>query len=144
MKLSRRARTRLQSWRDWCLLLAIVTCVVLILGIVYSRRNVHRVRVQPGHTTRLKVELAMQKDWKSKNYVTDMGLPVRCRVITPGRSDQVSLTVTATGHGLHMLWAELEILAYSDAKPGTRERKLDFTINGQGGWPQAKVIIEVH
>ena len=72
-----------------------------------------------------------------------MGLPVRCRVITPGSSDQVSLTVTGTGHGLHKLWAELEILAYSDAKRGTRERRLEFTINGKGDWPQATVIIDV-
>ena len=144
MTLSRRTRTRLKSWRDWCLLLAIVACLGLIFGFVYSRRNVHRVRVQPGQSVRLKIELAMQKNWKSKSFVSDMGLPVRCRVLTPGNSDQVSLTVTGTGHGLHKLWAELEILAHSEAKPGTRERKLDFTINGQGGWPQATVIIEVH
>lgn len=143
MKLSRRTRTRLKSWRDWCLLLAIVACVGSIFGFVYIRRHVYRVNVKPGHTTRLKVELAMQKNWMSKSFVTELGLPVRCRVLTPGNADQVSLTVTGTGHGLHKLWAELEILAYSDAKSGTRERKLDFTINGQGGWPQATVIIEV-
>lgn len=143
MKLSRRTRTRLQSLRDWCLLLVILAGVFSVFGFVYSRRNVHRVRVQPGHTTRLKVELAMQKDWRSKSFVKETGLPVRCRVISPGVSDQISVTVLSTGHGLHMLWAELEILAYSDAKRGTRERRLDFTINGKGDWPQATVIVEV-
>lgn len=143
MKLSRRTRSRIRSLRDWCLLLVIVAGVCSVFGFVYSRRNVHRVSVQPGHTTRLKVELAMQKDWRSKSFVKETGLPVRCRVISPGVSDQISVTVTRTGHGLHQLWAELEILAYSDAKRGTRERRLDFTINGEGDWPQPTIVIDV-
>lgn len=144
MKFSRQNQTRLRTLRDWCLLLMVVAGMCSVFGFVYSRRNVHQVSVLPGHTTRLKVELSMQKAWRSKSFVKETGLPVRCRVISPGVSDQISVSVTGTGHGLHMLWAELEILAYSEAKPGTRERKLNFTINGQGGWPQPTVIIDVH
>lgn len=147
MKFSRRTRTRirtrLQSLRDWCMLLLILATVVSVFGFVYSRRNIHRVMVMPGRTVLLKVELAMQRDWMSKSFAGAIGLPVRCRVLTPGVSDQVSVSVLNTGHGLHMLWVELEILANSDAKRGTRERRLDFTINGQGDWPQPTLIIEV-
>lgn len=136
-------RTAPHALRDRLILFVVLAGVVAAFGYAYSRRNVHHIHIAPGGSMEYRVDLAMQKAFHSKSFVEEMGLPVRCRVLGTGADDGMSVSVTATGHGIHRMWATLYVHALDDADPGTRIRLLDFTIDGDGGWPRATVYVHV-
>ncbi len=128
--------------RDRLILLTVLLAVCTGLGFAYLNRNVHRVEARPGQVIEQTVTLKMQRPWRSKNFASEFGLPVVCQVMAAG-GDDVSVRVLDTGHGLHHMWARLEITVHSHATPGRRTRLLDFSIDGEGDWPRPVLHVDV-
>jgi hypothetical protein len=129
--------------------IVVAAVVVLVLGgagYAYAQRNVYRVSIGPGEATSITIEVPMQRFGRSKSFAKELGLPVRCTISTPtpgNRSDGVRVSVLETSHGLHKLRAKLRVSASGDAQPGKRTRHVEFTIDGQGDWPRATVVVKV-
>ncbi len=127
--------------------IVVAAVVVLVLGGVgyaYTQRNVYRVSIGPGEATTITIEVPMQRFGRSKSFAKELGLPVRCTISAPGsRSDGVRLSVLETSHGLHKMWAKLRVVAAVGARPGKRKRHVEFTIDGEGDWPRATVVVTV-
>jgi hypothetical protein len=86
----------------------------------------------------------MQRFWEHKSYAKKAHLSVACVGVPEIQAnDGVVVTVMDTGHKVHLMWADLQIVAASDAAQGVRKRRFEFAIDGQGGWPSATVIIRV-
>ena len=86
----------------------------------------------------------MQHRGGSKSFARQRDLPVRCTVTGPGgHADDVRVSVVETGHRVHKMWAVLRVAADAAALPGRRTRSCEFTIDGQGGWPGATVVVNV-
>jgi len=129
--------------RDRLILALVLAGVGGGVACAYARRNVHRVAVSPGAATSYRVILPMQRALHSRSFVKEMNLPVRCRVLGRNDDDRVQVSVMATGHGIHQMWAELSIHADGSASPGVRTRLLDFTIDGEGDWPRPTLLVQV-
>ena len=86
----------------------------------------------------------MQRFGRTKSFAKEANLPVDCDV-SARRPDRggVRVSVAETGHSLHILRAKLRITADPGARPGRTKRSVDFTIDGEGGWPTATVIVDV-
>jgi len=127
--------------------LAVATVILAIVsgaGFGYAQRNVHRVSIRPGEVTSITVEVPMQRFGRNKSFAKEANLPVDCDVSAHARDQQgVRVTVARTGHGLHMLRATLRVAADPGAQPGRTKRSVSFTIDGEGGWPTATVVIDV-
>ena len=123
---------------------AVVVVVLGGVGYAYTQRNVYRVSIGPGKATSITIEVPMQRFGRSKSFAKELGLPVRCTISAPGnRSDGVRLSVLQTSHGLHKMWAKLRVVAAVGARPGKRKRSIEFTIDGEGDWPRATVVVTV-
>ena len=127
---------------------AVVVVVLGGVGYAYTQRNVYRVSIGPGKATSITIEVPMQRVGRSKSLAKELGLPVRCTISRPSsapgnRSDGVRLSVLQTSHGLHKMWAKLRVVAAVGARPGKRKRSIEFTINGEGDWPRATVVVTV-
>ena len=123
---------------------AVVVVVLGGVGYAYTQRNVYRVSIGPGKATSITIEVPMQRFGRSKSFAKELGLPVRCTISAPGsRSDGVRLSVLETSHGLHKMWAKLRVVAAVGARPGKRKRHVEFTIDGEGDWPRATVVVTV-
>jgi hypothetical protein len=127
--------------------IAVATVILAIVsGAVsgYTQRNVHRVSVRPGEVTSITVEVPMQRFGRNKSFAKEANLPVACDVSSHARDQRgVRVTVTNTDHSLHMLRARLRVAADPDAQPGRTKRSVHFTIDGEGGWPTATVVVDV-
>ena len=132
---------------------SIVAALLGAAGYAYSQRHVHRVRVAPGTAAEVTIEIPMERFGGSKSFAKEIGLPVSCSIGIPdgdgGRSGGsenrggVDVRVLETGHTIHVLRARLRVAAGDDARPGRRKRTVEMTIDGQGGWPTATLIIDV-
>ncbi len=126
--------------------IVVAAVVVLVLGgagYAYTQRNVYRVSIGPGEATTIMVEVPMQRVGRSKSFAKALGLPVRCTISRPREVDSVRVSVLHTSHGLHKLRAKLRVSASGDARPGKRKRSIEFTIDGEGDWPEATVVVKV-
>ncbi len=130
----------------------VVTAVVVLLlggaGYAYTQRNVYRVSIGPGEATTIMVEVPMQRFGRAKSFAKETGLPVRCEISRPSsapgnRSDGVRVSVLHTSHGLHKMRAKLRVSATAGARPGKRKRSIEFTIDGEGDWPRATMVVKV-
>lgn len=127
---------------------AVVLLVAAVLlgagGFLYLDRNTYRVTLRPGERASVVVEIPMQRPGRTASFAKELGLPVRCSITSPaGEADGVRVSTLATGHKLHKMWAKVEVHALIDAAPGRRRRTLEFTIDGQDGWPRAALIATV-
>ncbi len=121
-------------------LTGIVVAAVLAAGWTYARRNVHHVTVRPGQLVFVTVELPMGQG----SFAKEFDLPVECKVSAPGRDGAgVRIAVASTGHKVRKMWAKLGVSADRGLAAGTRKRSLEFTIDGQGGWPTVTLIVHV-
>ena len=126
--------------------IVVAAVVVLVLGGVgyaYAQRNVYRVSIGPGEATTIMVEVPMQRFGRAKSFAKELGLPVRCKINRPGSADGVRLSVLQTSHGLHKMRAKLRVSAAAGARPGKRTRSIEFTIDGEGDWPEATIVVKV-
>ena len=136
--------------------IVVAVVVVLVLGgagYAYTQRNVYRVSIGPGEATTITIEVPMQRFGRAKSFAKALGLPVRCTISAPGisaptpapgnRSDGVRVSVLQTSHGLHKMRAKLRVSASSKARPGKRTRHVEFTIDGEGDWPRATIVVKV-
>ena len=125
----------------------VVAAIVVFLlggaGYAYTQRNVYRVSIGPGEATSIMVEVPMQRVGRAKSFAKELGLPVRCKISRPSSTDGVRLSVLETSHGLHKMRAKLRVSASSGARPGKRTRHVEFTIDGEGDWPRATVVVKV-
>ncbi len=140
------ARTPSQRTRLVRRLVALAVVAILAAGTVYlySQRNVYRVALGPGEVTYLTVEVPMQRFGRAKSFAKQSGLPVRCTVSSPqGTASGVHVSVVETGHKVHEMWAKLRIAAAQSASRGRRRRSIEFTIDGEGDWPPATIIVAV-
>jgi len=129
--------------RDRLILALVLAGVGGGFAYAYARRHVHRVTIPPGGSVTYRIDLPMQRALHSKSFVNEMNLPVRCRVLGRNDDDRVHVSVAATGHGIHVMWADLSIHADGNASPGVRTRLLEFTINDVGDWPRPTLLVEV-
>ncbi len=98
----------------------------------------------PGEVAYLTVEVPMQRFGRPKSFAKQSGLPVRCTVTSPERAvPSVHVSVVETGHKVHKVWATLRIAAAQSASRGRRRRSIEFTIDGEGDWPPATIIVAV-
>jgi len=127
------------------LVTALVFAAVLAGSIyLFSQRHVYRLSVRPGGVGHVDVDVPMQRFGRSKSFAKELGLPVTCVVSQTTDDDPgVRISVVETGHSLHRLRARLRVEVGRNARPGPRRRSVDFTIDGQGGWPTATVIVRV-
>ena len=131
--------------------IVVAVVVVLVLGgagYAYTQRNVYRVSIGPGEATTITIEVPMQRFGRAKSFAKELGLPVRCTISRPSsapgnRSDGVRLSVLETSHGLHKMRAKLRVSATAGARPGKRTRSIEFTIDGEGDWPEATIVVKV-
>ena len=131
--------------------IVVAAVVVLVLGgagYAYTQRNVYRVSIRPGEATTVTIEVPIQRFGRVKSFAKETGLPVRCEISRPSsapgnRSDGVRVSVLHTSHGLHKMRAKLRVSASGDARPGRRKRHVEFTIDGEGDWPKATVVVKV-
>ena len=131
--------------------IVVAAVVVLVLGgagYAYTQRNVYRVSIGPGEATTIMVDVPMQRVGRAKSFAKELGLPVRCTISHPSsapgnKSDGVRVSVLQTSHGLHKMWAKLRVSASSGAQPGKRTRHVEFTIDGEGDWPRATIVVKV-
>ncbi len=122
----------------------VILAIVSGAGVGSSQRNIHRVSIRPGEVTSITVEVPLQRFGRTKSFAKEANLPVDCDV-SARRPDRIGVRVSVaeTGHSLHMLRARLHIAADPGAQPGRTKRSVDFTIDGEGGWPTATVIVDV-
>jgi len=127
------------------LVTALVFAAVLVGSIyLFSQRHVYRLSVRPGEVGHVDVAVPMQRFGRSKSFAKELGLPVTCVVSQTTDDDPgVRISVVETGHSLHRLRARLNVEVSRNARPGRRRRSIDFTIDGQGGWPTATVVVKV-
>ncbi|MHC4081037.1 MAG: hypothetical protein ACYTAU_00295 [Planctomycetota bacterium] len=127
--------------------LAVATSILAIVsgaGYGYSQRNVHRVSIRPGEATSITVEVPMQRFGRTKSFAKEANLPVDCDVSAPSRDQGgVRVTVAKTDHSIHILRARLRVAADPGAPTGRTKRSVDFTIDDEGGWPTAIVVVDV-
>ncbi len=126
--------------------IVVAAVVVLVLGgagYAYTQRNVYRVSIRPGEATTITIEVPMQRFGRAKSFAKETGLPVRCTISRPSDVDGVRVSVLHTSHGLHKMRAKLRVSARGDARPGRRKRHVEFTIDGEGDWPKATVVVKV-
>ncbi len=126
--------------------IVVAAVVVLLLGGVgyaYAQRNVYRVSIGPGEATTITIEVPMQRFGRSKSFAKESNLLVRCSISCPREADGVRMSVLQTSHGLHKMRARLRVSATAGARPGKRKRSIEFTIDGQGDWPRATVVVKV-
>ena len=129
--------------------IVVAAVVVLVLGgagYAYTQRNVYRVSIGPGEATTITIEVPMQRFGRAKSFAKELGLPVRCTISTPApgiRSDGVRVSVLETSHGLHKMRAKLRVSASGEARPGKHTRHVEFTIDGEGDWPRATIVVKV-
>lgn len=117
---------------------------LMALGVrLVVREDLFRVSVAPGTVAWVDVEVPMRRGGRHESFAKEPGLRVRCSVSDPGGEDHVRLAVVETGHTVHRMRAKLRVEAASWASPGTRTRFVEFTIDGEGGWPVARVLIDV-
>jgi len=127
----------------------LVTALVLtavVCGSIYlfSQRHVYRLSVRPGEVGHVEVDVPMQRFGRSKSFAKGFGLPVSCVVSQPRNDDPgVRISIEETGHTLHHLQARLRVEVAAGTRPGRRRRSIEFTIDGQGGWPTATVVVRV-
>ena len=123
------------------LVLAAVVCGSIYL---FSQRHVYRLSVRPGEVGHVDLDVPMQRFGRSKSFAKTTGLPVLCVVSQTSDEDPgVRFSILETGHSVHHLRAQLLVEVGPDARPGRRRRSIDFTIDGQGGWPTATVVVSV-
>jgi hypothetical protein len=139
----RRFRFRARQAALKLIVVGALTCVMALGVRAITREEVFRVSVAPGTVTWVDVEVPMQRAGRPKSFVKEFGLPVRCSISAADDDGDVRLVVVETGHKVHRMWAKLRVEASSWASPGARTRFVEFTINGEGGWPTAKVVITV-
>jgi hypothetical protein len=122
----------------------ILTAVVCGSFYLFSQQHVYRLSVRPGEVGHVDVDVPMQRFGRSKSFAKALGLPVSC-VVSQARDDEpgVRISVLGTEHTLHHLRARLLIEVDPNAHPGKRRRSIDLTIDGQGGWPTATVVVSV-
>ena len=112
------------------------------LGWVYVGQHTYRVKLRPGETVTTHIEIPMTRHGVGRHFAKEFNLPVFCRVDAPGR-DGLQVSVTEAGHKISRMWATVVVRATYDATPGKRARRATFTIDGEGGWPVARLIIDV-
>ncbi len=122
---------------------AVVALVLSGVGYTYTQRNVYRVSIRPGQATTITIEVPMQRFGRAKSFAKETGLPVHWGVSRPSSPDGVRVSVLYTSHGLHKMRAKLRASASGDARPGKRKRHIEFTIDGEGDWPEATVVVKV-
>ncbi len=140
------ARTPSQRTRlvRWLVVLAVVAILAASAVYLYSQRNVYRVALGPGEVAYLTVEVPMQRFGRPKSFAKQSGLPVRCTVSSPqGEAAGVHVSVVETGHKVHEMWAKLGIAADRSAPLGRRVRSIEFTIDEEGDWPRATILVDV-
>lgn len=92
----------------------------------------------------LRIETPMQRWHEHKNFASQRGLPVSCRIDGGNAGDGLSIRVEQTGHKVHMLWAKLRIRADRGAAvDSTHHRRASFTIADQSGWPEPRIRIHI-
>lgn len=124
--------------------LFLIIALGAVTGFYLWQRNTHHVAVGPGEMVECKIEVAMQRLGEHKFYAKDVQLPVACTLVPATEPDDgVVALVTETGHGVHLMWANLQIAAAPNATPGTRKRRFEFTIDGHDDWPRATVVVQV-
>ncbi len=126
--------------------IVVAAVVVLVLGgagYAYTQRNAYRVSIRPGEATTVTIEVPMQRFGRVKSFAKETGLPVRCEISRSSELDGVRVSVLHTSHGLHKMRAKLRVSASGGARPGRRKRHVEFTIDGEGDWPKATVVVKV-
>lgn len=122
----------------------VVILAVVILVVVVRKARAYRVSVEPGEQVVLTIQTPMQRPLEHKSYAKQPGLPVTCRLIPKsGNATGVSVKVINTGHRIHFISAEVQVTASPDASPGVNNYEAEFTIDGQGGWPRANLVVTV-
>lgn len=125
-----------------------VVIMIVVAGVLggaiyaYGQRHVYRISIDPGEVAFIDVDVPMQRFGRPKSFAKERGLPVTCAVSGTG-SEGVHFAVVRTGHTVHRLRARVRIEASAWARPGTVRRSIEFTIDGQDGWPKAGVIVTV-
>ncbi len=122
--------------------LVVVVGVVLLSGYAYAQRHVTRVDVRAGESAVVQIEIPMQRFARRKSYAKERGLPVRVEVIGGDEGD-VRFTVIKTWHAVHKMRATVRVEAADSARAGRHAATFDFTIDGEGGWPKARVVARV-
>ena len=115
---------------------------------IFVQRNTFTVSAAPGTMTSVRIVVPMQHAGGHKSFAKQRGLPVTCIVTATGgdgggSSGGLHISVVATGHGLHKMWAELRITADTDAPARRHRRSCEFTIDGHGDWPIATLLVSV-
>jgi hypothetical protein len=119
----------------------VVAALVGGMVYLYSQRHVYRISVRPGEPAYVDVDVLMQRVGRSRSFAKERGLPVVCTV--SGGADGVRISVIETGHSLQRLRARLRVEARRETPPGRIRRAIDFTIDGQGDWPAAALVVTV-
>jgi len=143
MSTSHPRATSVRSPRFRRIVIAVVAAA-LVVGMVYlfSQRHVYRVSVRPGEPVYVDVGVLMQRFGRSRSFAKERGLPVVCTV-SGGGADGVRVSVVETGHSIQRLRARLRVEARRGAPTGRSRRAIDFTIDGQGDWPAAALVVTV-
>ena len=111
---------------------------------IFVQRNTFTVSAAPGTMTSVRIVVPMQHAGGHKSFAKQRDLPVTCTITaTGGSSGGIHTSVVATGHGLHKMWAQVRITIDADAPAGRHEWSCEFTIDGQGDWPIATLLVNV-
>ncbi len=142
------------SRADRILLVQKIVLAMFVLGALggltwtFVQRNTFTVSAAPGTMTSVRIVVPMQHAGGHKSFAKQRDLPVTCTITATGDygagpSGGIHLSVVATGHGLHKMWAQVRITIDADAPAGRHKRSCEFTIDGQGDWPIATLLVNV-
>jgi hypothetical protein len=111
-----------------------------------ATRHVFRVTVEPGEVSFVDVEVPMQRLTRSKSFTITraFGLPVTCTVSGDDiDADGVRVWAVQTNHTVHHLKARLRVRAGQGISSTTATRSIDFSVDGEDGWPTARLVVKV-
>ena len=119
--------------------------IAVVMWILVRQEYVYHVTLEAGHRATAMIETRMQRTFEHKSFAKERGLPVVCSLTAQGaQKSDVKFRVVDTGHRLHWMWAKVHVEAAPEAEPGRHKWVADFTIDGESGWPQATLVVEVH
>lgn len=133
---SHHLRTRL-------IVLAVVAALLAGATWMLTRRHDVHLSLEPGEVRVVTIEVTLDKPLREKSFVKEFGLPVTCEIMPPSDGRDVVHAVLETSHSLRKLRARVRVAALDGAAPGRRTYRASFTIAGEGGWKQPRIIVDV-
>ena len=125
--------------------LALATGVLCLIGLalwLYAQRHVYKIDVPPGEANEQLIEVPMQRGAEHKRFARER-LPVTCRIQHENGPRDILVDVMETSHTVHQLHARVRVSVPRGAKTGRRVYRADFKIGDVGGWPTARLLVNV-